>query len=415
MLPRSFLGILALLAFFAPALSHAQDGIYADFVTGRGSFTAKLHYTLAPRTVANFIGLATGSRPWLDLNTGSVERRPFYNGLTFHRAISGFVIQSGSRNGQGTDGPGYSFRDEFVPSLRHSAAGILSMANSGSHSNGSQFFITLAATPALNDVHSVFGEIVAGPFGSAGQGRAVATTIGNGATGPDGRPSNPVTLQSVTIRRVGAAAQAFDEKAQPLPVVGGANPTIRRQGAGTFLNFARGLNNDFRFYYSTDLTTWFGQKIGFWVRQSDIPQGDLGVTSTTTGRSKVFYRIPQIAYPDNLYTAASPLNKTLEMTVSNGSAVFHLRMIFNSDGSGTFEEVNVATGAFTAAGLSWTQDPYRGVLLIVPTGVHERFSQGYPYYLSFTSLTEGTVRTSFEEVINSQRVLYSCQGTFTLQ
>lgn len=125
----------------------AEDGLFAIFQTNRGSFTAQLDYEKAPSTVANFIGLVEGTRGWLDAQTGALRREPFYNGITFHRVISGFMIQGGSPNGQGTDGPGYSFGDEFHPALRHDAAGILSMANSGANTNGSQFFITLAPTP----------------------------------------------------------------------------------------------------------------------------------------------------------------------------------------------------------------------------------------------------------------------------
>src|SRR6267154_541941 len=139
-------------------LARGQEGIYADFNTSMGSFTCRLEYTNAPKAVANFIGLATGQRPWLDQNTGAVRNEPFYDGLIFHRVIKGFVIQSGSRNGFGTDGPGYAFLDEFVPSLRYGSAGVLAMANSGTNSNGAQFFITAGPQASLNDHYTIFGE-----------------------------------------------------------------------------------------------------------------------------------------------------------------------------------------------------------------------------------------------------------------
>jgi len=151
-----------LLLLLFPAALHAQ--IYADFNVSRGgtslgTFRVLLEHTKAPRTCANFIGLASGQRPWVDVTNGAVRtNKPYYNGLTFHRLIHNFVIQGGSPNGQGTDGPGYTILDEYEPTLRHSSHYVLSMAKSGfPNTGGSQFFITLAATPSLNDKHSVFG------------------------------------------------------------------------------------------------------------------------------------------------------------------------------------------------------------------------------------------------------------------
>src|SRR4030095_14635106 len=114
-----------------------QNGIFADFTTSMGSFTCRLEYATSPKAVANFIGLATGPRPWLDLPTGVARTNAFYNGLLFHRVVAGFIIQAGSPNGQGTDGPGYAFPDEFSPTLRFSGPGVLAIANSGTNSNGS--------------------------------------------------------------------------------------------------------------------------------------------------------------------------------------------------------------------------------------------------------------------------------------
>jgi cyclophilin family peptidyl-prolyl cis-trans isomerase len=131
------------------------DGLYAEFTTPRGMLTCELFFQKAPLTVANFVGLAEGT-------LGPAPRKPFFNGLTFHRVVPGFVVQGGDPLGTGEGGPGYSFPDEFVPGLRHDAAGILSMANSGPDTNGSQFFFTLAPVNRLNYLHSVFGRVVGG-------------------------------------------------------------------------------------------------------------------------------------------------------------------------------------------------------------------------------------------------------------
>jgi peptidyl-prolyl cis-trans isomerase A (cyclophilin A) len=168
--------------------------LYAHFTTSEGNFTARLFDAEAPQTVANFVGLAEGTKDWTDPRGGGKVKQPYYNGTVFHRVIAGFMIQGGDPLGQGTGGPGYTFNDEFSPKLRHSKAGMLSMANRGPNTNGGQFFITLDQTAWLNDKHSVFGEVV--------EGMDVIKKIGGTATSkPGDRPVKPITLQSVTIER----------------------------------------------------------------------------------------------------------------------------------------------------------------------------------------------------------------------
>ena len=138
-----------LVAMFMTSVAVAADDqeLRAKFTTNEGVFEAKLFYKEAPLTVSNFVELG---------------RKGFYNGLIFHRVIPSFMIQGGDPKGNGTGGPGYTFADEFHPSLRHSKAGMLSMANSGPGTNGSQFFVTVNATPHLDNRHSIFGEVVSG-------------------------------------------------------------------------------------------------------------------------------------------------------------------------------------------------------------------------------------------------------------
>jgi peptidyl-prolyl cis-trans isomerase A (cyclophilin A) len=167
--------------------------LYAHFTTSEGNFTARL-FDETPNTVANFAGLAEGSKEWTDPRSGQKVKQPYFNGTVFHRVIEGFMIQGGDPLGQGTGGPGYTFADEFNPALRHSKPGILSMANRGPNTNGGQFFITLAATPWLDDKHSVFGEIV--------EGMDVVKKIGSTATSkPGDRPVKPISIQTVTIEK----------------------------------------------------------------------------------------------------------------------------------------------------------------------------------------------------------------------
>jgi len=168
--------------------------IYAHFTTSEGNFVARLFDAETPTTVANFTGLADGSKEWTDPRSGRKVRQPYFDGTVFHRVIDGFMIQGGDPLGQGTGGPGYTFEDEFHPKLKHSKAGILSMANRGPNTNGGQFFITLAATPWLDNKHSVFGEIT--------EGMEVVKKIGStSTTKPGDRPVKPITIQSVRIER----------------------------------------------------------------------------------------------------------------------------------------------------------------------------------------------------------------------
>jgi len=167
--------------------------LHAHFTTTEGSFTIRLFDAEAPNTVANFVGLAEGTREYADPKTGQKTTGTFYDGLVFHRVIDNFMIQGGCPLGTGTGGPGYKFGDEFNPALRHDKPGILSMANAGPGTNGSQFFITLVPTPWLDNKHSVFGEVTSG--------MDIVRKIGSSKTGAMDRPATPIVIQSVTIER----------------------------------------------------------------------------------------------------------------------------------------------------------------------------------------------------------------------
>ncbi|MEW6320621.1 MAG: peptidylprolyl isomerase [Acidobacteriota bacterium] len=167
--------------------------IHATFTTSMGTFKVKLYDDKAPKTVANFVGLAEGTKEWTDPKSRQKVTRPFYDGLIFHRVIDGFMLQGGCPMGNGMGGPGYQFADEFGPGLRHDREGLLSMANAGPNTNGSQFFVTLVPTPWLDNKHAIFGEVV--------EGMDVVRAIGKTPTGPQDRPRTDVVIESLTIDR----------------------------------------------------------------------------------------------------------------------------------------------------------------------------------------------------------------------
>jgi FKBP-type peptidyl-prolyl cis-trans isomerase len=164
-----------------------NNGLYAKFNTSKGSILVELTFDKTPGTVGNFVALAEGNME----NDAKPQGKPYYDGLKFHRVIADFMIQGGCPQGTGTGSPGYSFEDEFHPELKHDKPGVLSMANSGPASNGSQFFITHVETPWLDNKHTVFGNVV--------EGQDIVNAVAQGDV-----------IDSLEIVRVGAEAEAFN-------------------------------------------------------------------------------------------------------------------------------------------------------------------------------------------------------------
>jgi peptidyl-prolyl cis-trans isomerase A (cyclophilin A) len=371
MLFTRFFG-LSLLILTLPCLRQAAAQIYADVqVTGgvTGTFTIALEHQKAPGAVANFIGLATGERGWLDLTTGAIRHTPFYDGIIFHRVIAGFMNQTGSKAGDGSDGPGYTFRDEFDTTLRHDAAYTVSMANSGKQTNGSQFFITVAPTPWLNDVHTVFGHVSAGTAVID----AINATPTTGSTGvPADRPLTPISIRSISIR--GPSLAGFDRDPAWLPKLRNAQPVLTRAGTTFALGYDRQPFSDYRGYHGADLSTWSSFYAAYFADAA--PTADLNLTSTATGAAH-FYRLARVdyatcAFPDlvgNTFHFGSPLSGTAVLNATRTG--------------GTWTVDGGASSTLTVA--IYTVQPYAPRLFL-------QLSNGYQFRLTLhrTSATAGS-------------------------
>lgn len=191
--------LLALASCKTGKYADLGDGIYADIQTTKGDIVIKLHHSATPVTVANFVSLAEGNNPFV---SDTLKNKKYYDGIVFHRVIKDFMIQGGDPEGSGRGNPGYKFKDEFVDTLKHVKKGILSMANSGPKTNGSQFFITHKETPWLDGKHTVFGEVI--------KGIEVVDTIANVKVNAQNRPEVEVKMNKVDIIRNGREAKKFD-------------------------------------------------------------------------------------------------------------------------------------------------------------------------------------------------------------
>jgi cyclophilin family peptidyl-prolyl cis-trans isomerase len=336
----------------------AADGLYASVETTSGAFTIDLDFARTPKTVANFVGLAEGTRAWVDSENGEISNEPFYDGLKIPRAEPGFVIQFGSPTNTLSGGPGYQFGDEFHPDVGHHGAGFVSMANSGADTNGSQLFVTLAATNFLDKKHSVFGRVV--------EGLNVVQAIG-------GQPASSVTINKVTIVRVGAAAEGFDPTAWGLPVVRDTEEQldVSAAPASYVLNYLPRPFTQFTAFNSSVLTNWQSTDVQF---LSSAPPADFDVTPQSAGNDQQFFNLVEVEY--------SPVPETLngltfDLTLTSSDPDQSLTMTFTADervandpanplGSYTLNPDPI-TGVISA--YTWNQDLHHGQIGVILDGI----------------------------------------------
>jgi len=348
-----FLSVL----FLCLAPVHAQ--IYADIAVSQGgndlgTVRIRLEHQKAPRTVANFIGLATGLRSWIEPATGRVKTNtPFYDGLIFHRLIHNFVIQGGDPTGTGSSGPGYIFQDEFDPTLRHTGRYLLSMANSGVYTNGSQFFITFRDAANLDDKHSIFGEVIddAAFPGS----RALVDSFTDSTAFPTGagdRPVVDIVMDSITISGPDYAAFDIDDPGLLLPTFEPVeNLRMEHVVSSDEFNLRWDVKvaRDYPVFYSDDLVTFMRRGSTFsMVDESSSP---VGITGLALG-PKGFAKIPIAINYENSPTSPLPADFTaagavLELTWGDGT----LEMVFDGAGSAswTFDDGSAVSSGSLAS------------------------------------------------------------------
>jgi len=336
--------IMALLVVQS-ASAELTNGSYAAFDTSMGSFTCRLDYAEAPLTCANFVGLAEGTQAWVSTN-GAVRSDPFYDGLIFHRVIEGFMIQGGDPLGTGGGGPGYAFPDQISTNLTHHSAGILSMANSGPNSNGSQFFITLGPTTWLDGKHAVFGEVVGG--------MDIVYDIGNVAVTNNSVPLTNVVMNAIQILRIGAEAEAFNPPDEPLPEVEPLVLTLSEDVSAATSNQYEQL-----IYTSSNLNSWAEAAANY----SPVPGEDISV-EIPTNQPAGFYRGAQVFYPQASTWFSNLEGRTIFFT--QGAHVFEFTLA--ADDLGT---CNIAGTADTLTyWKEWTSNPYEARVVFQPSSIN---------------------------------------------
>ncbi|MDE0827220.1 MAG: peptidylprolyl isomerase, partial [Akkermansiaceae bacterium] len=287
-LTMTLAALLALASPLSAQIITADIDVYENGAS-LGIITIELDHVKAPVATANFIGLATGKFPWIDSTTGVVRQNtPYYNGIIFHRVIAGFMNQTGSQKGDGSDGPGYSFLDgaEVTNGLNHDNAFVISMANSGPNSNGSQIFLTAAPASHLNGIHIVFGKI------ATGASQTLVTTINNVPVNSNSKPLTDVTIDSITVDYHGVT---FDPFAQGLPVV--STPTLSNSLApsSTTLDFNQPTGSFFHTSYSEDLLSW-GTSETRYLDGNDASENSFDLPAEALGKTTHFFSNALVTY-----------------------------------------------------------------------------------------------------------------------
>lgn len=320
------------------------DGLYATLQTTMGEICLELDYLRTPMTTANFIALIEGERAWVDPRNGRVVTNRYYDNILFHRVITNFMIQAGSPQATGSDGPGYVFADEFHHELRHNAPGTLSMANSGPQSNGGQFFITVTNTPWLDDKHTVFGSVA--------EGMDVVYAITGVETGANSRPLVDIVITQAFVSRIGPAAQSFNVHHPALPEVSAVDVALALT-TGPVASVSANARQQAVLFSSTNLHAW--------SRFRDRYQVD-GATNWTVvlpaTNSPGFITGHRVSYPADTNTPSDITGAALTLTFPVN--IFLIQPLAGS--SGTCQINSGASSPVTY--WAWDRRPLQGALTV---------------------------------------------------
>jgi len=370
------------LAIALPAVTpRASAQIYADVSIGgavSGTFRINLYYQNAPATVANFIGLATGKKGWLDYNTGNLCYNPYYNGVTFHRVIAGFMSQTGSRKGDGTDGPGYTFRNEIAPLLSHTTAYTVAMANAGLDTNGAQWYITsgsisTATAQHLDGSYTIFGQVISGTSVCD----ALNSVPTNGSSGtPANNPLTPVYIQSITFS--GSSLASFNLTPSALPVVLSANPVMKASGSTYAIAYDHAPYSYYIGYDTPDLTHWANWADSYF--HATAPNGGNADVSGIVSGSKYFFRLARVDY--SACHNPGVLNSLAGKSITFGVPIYGTLVVDSTGTNGTFTFTGGSSPMATTT-YSYAPFPYFGDLYI-------QLSAGYQFAFDTLSYTSGT-------------------------
>ena len=335
------------------------DGLYAVWNTNMGSITGELFYAEAPRTVANFVGLAEGTQTWVKEGTSELKNDPFFDGQIVNRVAqltpdsNSWIVQTGSQNGtNGGGGPGYTFKDEISPTRRHDKMGVISMANSGTNSNAAQYFFCGGPLVHLDDVHTIFGQLVGG-----------GNTLTNIVTAPmtNGKPTDDVAFTSVNILRVGTEAEAFDPAAHDLPVVEYVDLKLQGIYRTNTTEIAYGLA--YNCPTNAFLNLWTGENLeALSDRGVKLIHRDPGVapdSANTSTNTPHFASMFQVRHAENLYTP----QETQGLRITDTADTFDIQ--FDPSGTSGTVEFNLGTLQGTISGFLYQADAYRATFAMI--------------------------------------------------
>ena len=356
---------------------------------------------------ASFIGLAEASRPWLNTDTGLIQQEPYFSGNIFHRVIPGFVIQAGSHDGSPAGGPGYQFGDEIASSPPHTPY-VLSMANSGPWSNGSQFFVTLASLGGLDGKHTVFGAVTSGTN--------TVDAIAAVPTNPADRPITDVLINSVTIQRIGSAAQNFDVHAQGLPILTNLNPVITRDPLE--LTYDRSHAALHSVTVSTNLTDFTPHHLVWQLGSNSLHTASVSNLTNSAG-DRAYYAVGRVQYETNaLFTPSSLTGETVTYFINKGipGHAFEIAYINGSIGG----VIHSMGGFGFTNGYLIVYDhiralPYRGHVLHIDSGPTNGLNMTTIKMAWPSSTTNGVFTTEIIQILPTATNVVPVAGTFEHQ